>query len=105
MAFENIKKFDQHHFSSEKPKIDYCYSSKKFLLHQVFQLLIKPEIYVVCDKNDSYVSVFQLLLIPQLNYKFKRLTISPQRMTLLVNIMLRIVDKSFFTLINLMACP
>ena len=31
--------------------------------------------------------------IPALNCKFKRLTISPQRMTLLVKIMLTVVDK------------
>ena len=47
---------------------------------------------------NSYVPDFQLLpQILQLNYKFTKLALSPQRMILLVKIILRIVEKSFFT--------
>ena len=43
---------------------------------------------------NSYVPDFQLLpQILQLNYKFTKLALSPQRMILLV----KIVEKSFFT--------
>ena len=56
---------------------------------------------------------FEFLLFPfyncyqvsQRNCKFKRLAFSPRCMTFLVKIMRTMVGKSFFTLINVSACP
>ena len=39
---------------------------------------------------------FNCYQIPQLNLKFKRLVVSPQRMTLLVKNILTIVEKNIF---------
>ena len=53
---------------------------------------------------NFYVSISQLLRNNQLNCKFKRLTNSPEWMTLLSKIMLKIVGKSFFTPKHAGAC-
>ena len=53
---------------------------------------------------NFHVPVFQLLSDPSTYCKFKRLAINPQCMTLLVKIMPTIVEKNFFTLINVGAC-
>ena len=58
-------------------------------------------LYVI-NMNFSF---FNFQQIPQLNYKFKGLAVSPQRMTLLVKIMRTIVGKIFFTLINVSEFP
>ena len=48
---------------------------------------------------------FNCYQTPQLNYEFKRSAVSPQRMTLLVKIMLTTVENRFFTLISLTGDP
>ena len=54
---------------------------------------------------NFYVPVFQLLPDSSTYCKFKRLTISPERMTLLVKTMLKIEEKIFFTLTSVIAGP
>ena len=52
-----------------------------------------------CAINMNYCTVFLIFScshIPQLNHKFKNVVVSPHHMTLLVQIMLIIVGKSFF---------
>ena len=45
---------------------------------------------------NFYVPVFQLLVDSQLNCIFKRLTVSPQGIILLVKIIVTIIKKAFF---------
>ena len=33
---------------------------KKFLLHKVLQIIVKPEIYVICDKYELLCSGFSI---------------------------------------------
>ena len=51
------------------------------------------------------VPVFELLPDSSTYCEFKRVGISPERMTLLVKTMLKIVEKIFFTLTNVIAGP
>ena len=48
---------------------------------------------------------FNCYQIPQLNWRLKRLAVIPQSMALLVKILVTILEKSFFPLINASACP
>ena len=67
----------------------------KSLLDQVTAIIIKPGIYVICFKYKFLSSII---------CKFKRLATSPQQMTLHENHASN-CGKSFFTLINVSACP
>ena len=67
----------------------------KSLLDQVTSIIIKLGIYVIGYKYKFSSSII---------YKFKRLATSPQQMTLHENHATN-CGKSFFTLINVSACP
>ena len=105
-SFDNIKKFALASFYKWKKKKQISIAVKRNLCEiRLLEIIVKPGIYVICDKHEFLCSHFSIVKILQLNSKFKRLVVSPQCITLLVNFMLTVVEKGFFTLINLNACP
>ena len=61
--------------------------------------MFKPVTYVTCDKYEFISSlIFNCYPIPQPNCEFECLTVSLQRMTLLMNTKQKIVEKNLFTL-------
>ena len=60
---------------------------------KLLQTIVKPEILVICDKYELLCPFFNCYQIPQLNCKYKILSVSPQRMTMLVKIKLTRRDK------------
>ena len=74
---------------------------KKSLLGSLLQLMFKLVIYVICDIYEFLNSlIFNFYPIPQLNCKFESFAVSLQCMTLFVNFKQKMVEKTFFTLIN-----
>ena len=82
------------------------YSCKEIFTRSYYSKLLLNQGHMLFVLNMSfYVPFLNFYHIFQPNCRLKRLAGSPNPITLLVKIMLIIVMKSFFTLINVTAYP
>ena len=89
------RSFSINLYVKKKWKIDF-YSCKEIVIRSGYWKLFLNQGYMLLVINmNLYVSVFQFLPDSSTYCELKSLAISPQRMTLLVKIMLTTVEKSF----------